>query len=319
MTARGWLSTWSGLSSHAKLADTMPQVKVPTMLVHPTADTEIRVWQAKEIVDAAGAERRHLPGDEGRARTTWKGHRQEALAAVAEWLAPSASPELRRLHSASDAAVRCEVPLTWPDVRHIWHRSSSRAGSRDQFVDLDVPAWAWLALAATIALMLGIDLFRHRVPHEPTPKEALTESLIWVTFGLVVRRRHRAGLRWPGHHRVPLGLRDREVAQHRQRVRVGDVVRQLQDSAEVPAPGAVLGHLRRAAPARPLHLGRYGAHLQVLVGAAGLRCAAHLHRPQDPASTATTRARRSTPPASSCSRRSCRSPTSSTARSSSPW
>jgi hypothetical protein len=55
MTARGWLSTWSGLSSHAKLADTMPKVKVPTILIHPTADTEIRVWQAKEIVDNSGA------------------------------------------------------------------------------------------------------------------------------------------------------------------------------------------------------------------------------------------------------------------------
>src|SRR4029453_2856444 len=55
MSARGWLSTWSGLSSHAKLADTMPKVTVPTLLVHPTADTEIRVWQAKRTLAAAGA------------------------------------------------------------------------------------------------------------------------------------------------------------------------------------------------------------------------------------------------------------------------
>lgn len=85
MTARGWLSTWSGLSSHAKLADTMPRVTVPTILVHPTADTEIRMQQAKEIVDSAGA-----------ADTTYvelagaphylEGHRREALAIVADWL-----------------------------------------------------------------------------------------------------------------------------------------------------------------------------------------------------------------------------------------
>jgi hypothetical protein len=86
MTARGWLSTWSGLSSHAKLADTMPQVTVPTILVHPTADTEIRVWQAKEIVDAAGAADTSYVELKG-APHYLEGHRREALAHVTDWLA----------------------------------------------------------------------------------------------------------------------------------------------------------------------------------------------------------------------------------------
>jgi len=85
MTARGWLSTWSGLSSNAKLADTMPQVTVPTLLVHPTADTEIRVWQAKEIVDAAGAADVTYIEMKG-APHYLEGHRPEAVAHVAEWI-----------------------------------------------------------------------------------------------------------------------------------------------------------------------------------------------------------------------------------------
>jgi alpha-beta hydrolase superfamily lysophospholipase len=85
MTARGWLSTWSGLSSHAKLADTMPQVLVPTLLIHPTADTEIRVWQAKEIVEAAGADDVTYVEMKG-APHYFEGHRREALAHVEEWL-----------------------------------------------------------------------------------------------------------------------------------------------------------------------------------------------------------------------------------------
>ena len=59
----------------------------------------------------------------------------------------------------------------------------ARVGSRDQFVDLSVPFWAWLALAGAIGLMLGIDLYRHRDDHEPTPREAAIESLVWVTCG----------------------------------------------------------------------------------------------------------------------------------------
>ena len=86
MTARGWLSTWSGLSSHAKLADTMPKVTVPTLLVHPTADTEIRLYQAEEIVAGSGAADSTYLEMKG-APHYLEGHRIEALAAVAEWIA----------------------------------------------------------------------------------------------------------------------------------------------------------------------------------------------------------------------------------------
>ena len=58
------------------------------------------------------------------------------------------------------------------------------AVSSKSFVTLDVSRLAWVALLALIALMLAIDLFRHRDDHEPSPKEALTESLVWVACGL---------------------------------------------------------------------------------------------------------------------------------------
>ena len=86
MTSRGWLSTWSGLSSHAKLADTMPKVTVPTLLVHPTGDTEIRIRQAREIIDAAGAPDKTIVEMKG-APHYLEGHRPEAMRVVAEWLA----------------------------------------------------------------------------------------------------------------------------------------------------------------------------------------------------------------------------------------
>ena len=64
----------------------MPQVTVPTILVHPTADTEIRVRQAKEIVDNAGAADTTYVEMKG-APHYLEGHRPEALAIVADWLA----------------------------------------------------------------------------------------------------------------------------------------------------------------------------------------------------------------------------------------
>lgn len=85
MTARGWLSTWSALSSSAKLADTMAHVLVPTLIQHPTADTEIRVHQALAIRDAAGAEDVTYQELKG-APHYLEGHRPEAMARVAGWI-----------------------------------------------------------------------------------------------------------------------------------------------------------------------------------------------------------------------------------------
>jgi pimeloyl-ACP methyl ester carboxylesterase len=86
MTSRGWLSTWSGLSSPAKLAATMRSVDVPVLVVHPTADTEIRVHQARALADNTPSDDvtyREMPG----APHYLEGHRTEALRVVAEWVA----------------------------------------------------------------------------------------------------------------------------------------------------------------------------------------------------------------------------------------
>ncbi|MGB1727538.1 MAG: alpha/beta hydrolase, partial [Ilumatobacteraceae bacterium] len=85
MTPRGWLSTWSALSSRARLADTIAEVRVPTLLVHPTADTEIRRHQAAEIAAASGATDLTLHELVG-APHYFEGHRREAMDLVVDWL-----------------------------------------------------------------------------------------------------------------------------------------------------------------------------------------------------------------------------------------
>ena len=56
--------------------------------------------------------------------------------------------------------------------------------SRGNFVDVNVPTWAWIALVAVLGVMLAVDLLRHRDDHEPTMGEALRESTVGVACGL---------------------------------------------------------------------------------------------------------------------------------------
>ncbi len=59
------------------------------------------------------------------------------------------------------------------------------SASRDRFVDLDVPAWAWVALLATIAVLLLFDiLVLHRTPKVLPLKRAAFEWVGWTAIGL---------------------------------------------------------------------------------------------------------------------------------------
>lgn len=58
------------------------------------------------------------------------------------------------------------------------------AGDGEEFLDLDVQAWQWGVLALAIAVLLAIDLYRHREAHAPTFSEASKESAFWVFCGV---------------------------------------------------------------------------------------------------------------------------------------
>ena len=55
MSARGWLSTWSGLASRAALEQTLPEVLVPTLVVAPLADTDIYPAECRRAFEASAA------------------------------------------------------------------------------------------------------------------------------------------------------------------------------------------------------------------------------------------------------------------------
>src|SRR3989454_8119916 len=55
MSARGWLSTWSGLQSNAALERTLPEVRVPTLVIAALADTDIYPSECRRGFEASAA------------------------------------------------------------------------------------------------------------------------------------------------------------------------------------------------------------------------------------------------------------------------
>jgi len=55
LTPRAWLSTWSGLSSHADTVRSLSSVTEPTLIVHYAGDIYTRMRGAQAIFDASGA------------------------------------------------------------------------------------------------------------------------------------------------------------------------------------------------------------------------------------------------------------------------
>ena len=56
---------------------------------------------------------------------------------------------------------------------------------RDDFVSIDVPPWAWVALIGVIVVLLVADLLIvHRRPHAIGFREAAIESSVWIALGL---------------------------------------------------------------------------------------------------------------------------------------
>jgi tellurite resistance protein TerC len=62
--------------------------------------------------------------------------------------------------------------------------ASGSAKSDGEYFNGKIPVWVWVLLGGLIVAMLAIDLIRHDDEHEPTAKEALKESLVWVGVSL---------------------------------------------------------------------------------------------------------------------------------------
>jgi len=65
VTPDAWLSTWSGLSSYAKMSSTLPKVTVPTLVVGANGDQDIFISDVQGEFEASGASDKTLAFIEG--------------------------------------------------------------------------------------------------------------------------------------------------------------------------------------------------------------------------------------------------------------
>ena len=101
MSARGWLSTWSGLSSRAALERTLPAVTIPTLVIAALADMDIYPSEVRRSFDASGA------ADTQYAELPGAGH----------YLQPAGDEGARLAHPQERVAHQCILPWLrerWP-------------------------------------------------------------------------------------------------------------------------------------------------------------------------------------------------------------
>jgi hypothetical protein len=101
MSARGWLSTWSGLSSNAALEATLPGVTVPTLVVAALGDTDIYPAECRRAFDASAAK------DKAYAELEWADHYLRPVGAGGAQLA---DPKSR----AADEIILPWLRERWP-------------------------------------------------------------------------------------------------------------------------------------------------------------------------------------------------------------
>jgi pimeloyl-ACP methyl ester carboxylesterase len=155
MTARGWLSTWSAAHSHARMADTLPEVTVPTLLVHATGDTEIRLHQARAMADACGAADRTYEELKG-ASHYLDGRRPEAMALLVDWLRDRVPGPVAAASPARAPEALPEALPTGGPSRRVFVGAGLVAGVVTGLgLSLATGFWGWPVVGAIAGLGVG--------------------------------------------------------------------------------------------------------------------------------------------------------------------